>query len=148
MKAIFYDAFMQRPQIVNLPDPTPHDDSVVIAVKATGVCRSDWHGWMGHDSDIKLPHVPGHEFAGDIVAVGKNITSFKEGDRVTVPFVSGCGHCSECNSGNQQVCPNQFQPGFTHWGSFTCQTRLIIALQLALVAALQHHFAPLLIKHA
>lgn len=118
MKAIFYDAFMQRPQIANLPDPTPHDNSVVIAVKATGVCRSDWHGWMGHDSDIKLPHVPGHEFAGDIVAVGKNITSFKEGDRVTVPFVSGCGHCSECNSGNQQVCPNQFQPGFTHWGSF------------------------------
>jgi len=43
---------------------------------------------------------------------------FKIGDRVTVPFVSGCGRCAECHSGNQQVCPNQFQPGFTHWGSF------------------------------
>jgi alcohol dehydrogenase len=43
---------------------------------------------------------------------------FKVGDRVTVPFVSGCGRCAECHSGNQQVCPSQFQPGFTHWGSF------------------------------
>ena len=69
-------------------------------------------------SDIKLPHVPGHELAGTIAAVGRDVRRFKVGDRVTVPFVSGCGHCGECHSGNQQVCPNQFQPGFTHWGSF------------------------------
>lgn len=118
MKAMYFTEFKQRPKIEILPDPTPNDDGVVIAVKATGVCRSDWHGWMGHDSDIKLPHVPGHEFAGDVVAVGKNVSHFREGDRVTVPFVSGCGHCGECRSGNQQVCPDQFQPGFTHWGSF------------------------------
>jgi alcohol dehydrogenase len=91
---------------------------VVIAVKATGLCRSDWHGWMGHDTDITLPHVPGHEFAGTIAAVGRDVRRFRVGDRVTVPFVSGCGHCQECRSGNQQVCETQFQPGFTHWGSF------------------------------
>jgi alcohol dehydrogenase len=90
----------------------------VIEVGATGVCRSDWHGWMGHDPDIKLPHVPGHELAGQVVAIGKNVRGFKIGQRVTVPFVSGCGRCPECRSGNQQVCPSQFQPGFTHWGSF------------------------------
>lgn len=73
---------------------------------------------MGHDSDVKLPHVPGHEFAGTIEAVGKDIKRWKVGDRVTVPFVSGCGHCPECHSGNHQVCDHQFQPGFTHWGSF------------------------------
>ena len=73
---------------------------------------------MGHDPDIRLPHVPGHELAGTVVATGKGVMRFKVGDRVTVPFVSGCGHCGECHSGNQQVCPNQFQPGFTHWGSF------------------------------
>ena len=85
---------------------------------ATGLCRSDWHGWMGHDDDIKLPHVPGHEFAGIIEDIGSAVSKFKKGDRVTVPFVCGCGTCGECKSGNQQVCDNQTQAGFTHWGSF------------------------------
>ena len=118
MKAMFYDAFGQAPIIADVPDPTPTEDGVVIEVGASGVCRSDWHGWMGHDPDIRLPHVPGHELAGRVVATGRNVRRFKAGDRVTVPFVSGCGRCAECRSGNQQVCPDQFQPGFTHWGSF------------------------------
>jgi len=49
---------------------------------------------------------------------------FREGDRVTVPFVSGCGSCPQCHSGNQQVCDDQFQPGFTHWGSFAEYVRI------------------------
>jgi alcohol dehydrogenase len=118
MKAMYYDTFLVPPVIRDLPDPTPEPHGVVIKVEASGICRSDWHGWQGHDSDIHLPHVPGHELAGTIAAVGKDIRRFKVGDRVTVPFVSGCGHCEECHSGNQQVCSHQFQPGFTHWGSF------------------------------
>ena len=118
MRAMYYEAFGAMPEIRSLPDPTPTPGGVVIAVKATGLCRSDWHGWMGHDPDIRLPHVPGHEFAGTIAAVGREVKRFKVGERVTVPFVSGCGHCQECRSGNQQVCEEQFQPGFTHWGSF------------------------------
>ena len=43
---------------------------MVVAVEATGLCRSDWHGWMGHDPDIALPHVPGHELAGTVVDAG------------------------------------------------------------------------------
>ena len=118
MKAAYYSQFQGPITIEQLPDPTPVEGGVVLKVEATGVCRSDWHGWMGHDSDVKLPHVPGHELAGTIAAVGKGITKFKIGDRVTVPFVGGCGKCAECASGNHQVCDNQFQPGFTHWGSF------------------------------
>lgn len=118
MRAVYFEKFQTAPEIRNLQDPTPKNHGVVIKVGATGLCRSDWHGWMGHDSDITLPHVPGHEFAGEIVAVGSQISRFKVGERVTVPFVSGCGHCGECRSGNQQVCEEQFQPGFTHWGSF------------------------------
>ena len=90
----------------------------MLRVEATGVCRSDWHGWMGHDDDISLPHVPGHEFAGVVEAVGRNVQDFKSGDRVTVPFVCGCGDCPQCVSGNQQICDRQTQPGFTHWGSY------------------------------
>jgi alcohol dehydrogenase len=118
MRAVIYDEFEKLPTIEDVPDPTPHEQGVVLRVKATGLCRSDWHGWMGHDPDIKLPHVPGHEIAGVIEAVGKNVARWKIGDRVTLPFVCGCGDCPQCMSGNHQVCDNQFQPGFTHWGSF------------------------------
>jgi D-arabinose 1-dehydrogenase-like Zn-dependent alcohol dehydrogenase len=113
MKAVYYDAFATPPRVQQVADPAPTPGGVVIKVEATGLCRSDWHGWMGHDPDIVLPHVPGHEFAGVISAVGKNVTRWHVGDRVTVPFVCGCGRCPECESGNPQVCPNQFQPGFT-----------------------------------
>ncbi|WAJ37363.1 zinc-dependent alcohol dehydrogenase family protein [Pseudomonas sp. GOM7] len=118
MKAVVYERFSAPPRVMTVADPTPVADGVVIKVMATGVCRSDWHGWMGHDPDIQLPHVPGHEFAGIVAAVGRDVRRFKVGDRVTVPFVSGCGHCGQCHSGNHQVCDHQFQPGFTHWGSF------------------------------
>ena len=118
MKAAIYRAFEGPINVENVPDPTPTNEGVVIKVAATGICRSDWHGWVGHDPDISLPHVPGHELAGTIVALGKEVTNWQKGDRVTLPFVCGCGHCGQCHAGNQQICDNQFQPGFTHWGSF------------------------------
>jgi len=118
MRAVVYAAFQQLPAIQLVADPVPDDDGVVLRVMAAGLCRSDWHGWMGHDPDIRLPHVPGHEMAGVVVAVGKDVRNWRAGDRVTVPFVGGCGHCPQCVSGNHQVCDAQFQPGFTHWGCF------------------------------
>lgn len=118
MKAAYYEAFQKPLTLENLPDPSPEENGVVIEVKATGLCRSDWHGWMGHDPDIDLPHVPGHELAGVILEVGKQVKNWKPGARVTLPFVCGCGICGQCATGNHQVCNHQFQPGFTHWGSF------------------------------
>ena len=118
MKAIYYEAFGGQIIINQVNDPEPLDHGVVLKVTATGICRSDWHGWIGHDPDIILPHVPGHELAGEIVAVGKHVKKYSIGERVTVPFVGGCGDCEYCYQGDHQVCPNQFQPGFTHWGSF------------------------------
>ncbi len=118
MKGLMYDTFQGPLQVRNVPDPSPDPGGVVIRVEATGLCRSDWHGWMGHDADIRLPHVPGHELAGIVESTGKEVKNFRKGDRVTVPFVCGCGHCGQCLSGNHQVCDHQSQPGFTHWGSF------------------------------
>ena len=118
MRAAVYEEFQKPLSIQNVPIPTPSAKGVVIKVKACGICRSDWHGWMGNDADIKLPHVPGHELAGVVEEIGSNVKNWKKGDRVTLPFVCGCGKCPQCVSGNQQICDQQFQPGFTHWGAF------------------------------
>jgi alcohol dehydrogenase len=118
MKAAIYEEFQKPLSIQAVADAQPAKTGVVIEVKACGICRSDWHGWMGNDADIKLPHVPGHELAGVVAEVGSEIKNWKVGDRVTLPFVGGCGSCPQCASGNQQVCDFQFQPGFTNWGAF------------------------------
>src|SRR5690242_10512210 len=118
MRAVWFDAYGAIPQLREVPEPDCPDAGVVIEVAATGLCRSDWHGWQGHDPDITLPHVPGHELAGVVEAVGPGVTRWRPGDRVTVPFVCACGTCPACAVGDQQVCERQTQPGFTHWGSF------------------------------
>ncbi|RKN36426.1 zinc-dependent alcohol dehydrogenase family protein [Micromonospora musae] len=118
MRAVIFDEFGARPEVREVPDPTPPPGGVVIRVEATGLCRSDWHGWQGHDPDIRAPHVPGHEFAGVVAAVGEGVRGWRRGDRVTAPFVCACGQCPACLAGDQQVCERQTQPGFTHWGSF------------------------------
>ncbi|GAA1910723.1 alcohol dehydrogenase catalytic domain-containing protein [Nocardioides hwasunensis] len=117
MRAMVVDAVRAQPEVREVPDPSAPEGGVVVRVQATGLCRSDWHAWAGHD-DIAFPHVPGHELAGEVVEVGAGVTRWQPGDRVTVPFVCGCGRCEWCASGNAQVCPDQQQPGFTHWGSF------------------------------
>ncbi|WP_405601009.1 MULTISPECIES: zinc-dependent alcohol dehydrogenase family protein [unclassified Streptomyces] len=118
MRAVVFEKFGERAEVREVPDPVPAPHGVVVRVEATGLCRSDWHGWMGHDPDVRLPHVPGHELAGVVEAVGADVLDRRPGDRVTVPFVCACGTCASCAAGDHQVCERQTQPGFTHWGSF------------------------------
>ncbi len=118
MKAAVYSTFNGAIEIKQVDDPVVSETEAIIEVKASGICRSDWHGWKGHDPDIQLPHVPGHEFSGIVKEVGSKVTLFQLGDRVTVPFCCGCSTCPQCMKGNQHICDQHFQPGFTHWGSF------------------------------
>jgi len=121
VRAVLLNAFGERPEIAEVPEPECPPRGAVIRVRATGVCRSDWHAWMGHDDTVALPHVPGHEFAGEIAVLGSEVPAeagWRVGDRVTAPFICACGRCEQCASGNEQVCDAQSQPGFTHWGSF------------------------------
>lgn len=118
MRAIVIDQYGVLPVVREVPEPEVQPGGVVLKVEATGLCRSDWHGWQGHDPDIVLPHVPGHELAGTIAAVGEGVRGWAVGDRVTSPFICACGSCEQCLEGNHQVCPNQLQPGFNYWGSF------------------------------
>jgi len=117
VRAVSYPAYGVLPALGDVPDPVCPEGGVVITVGATGVCRSDWHAWQGHDP-VSLPHVPGHEMAGTVAEVGAGVTRWRVGDRVTVPFVCGCGVCEYCLAGDAQVCPDQTQPGFTGPGSF------------------------------
>lgn len=117
MKALRYETVGATPAVVEVADPGCPADGVVISVRATGVCRSDFHAWSGHDP-VRLPHVGGHELAGVIIETGPQVRDWRPGDRVTAPFVCGCGRCAECLAGAPQVCPDQTQPGFTGWGSF------------------------------
>ncbi|WP_106276530.1 alcohol dehydrogenase catalytic domain-containing protein [Geodermatophilus tzadiensis] len=117
MRAVVVDSVRALPRVREVAEPTAPSGGVVLRVTATGVCRSDWHAWAGHD-EVVFPHVPGHELAGVVVEVGAGVARWRPGDRVTVPFVCGCGRCEWCRAGEAQVCPDQQQPGFTHWGSF------------------------------
>lgn len=118
MRAVVYDAFGELPEVRDIAAPLCPPHGALIRVVTTGVCRSDWHAWLGHDGDVRPPHVPGHEFAGVVAELGTTVRSSFIGQRVTVPFVCACGSCEQCREGNQQVCAAQTQPGFTHAGSF------------------------------
>jgi alcohol dehydrogenase len=118
VRAVQFESYGGDLHVVELADPEPPAHGAVVRVEATGLCRSDWHGWRGHDPDTTLPQVPGHEFAGVVQAVGSAVRSWRGGERVTAPFVCGCGTCPSCARGDQQVCEHQTQPGFTHDGSF------------------------------
>jgi D-arabinose 1-dehydrogenase-like Zn-dependent alcohol dehydrogenase len=150
VRAVVIDAVRGRPEVREVAQPTAPAGGVVVRVMAAGLCRSDWHAWAGHD-EIAFPHVPGHELAGVVVEVGAGVGRWSAGDRVTVPFVCGCGRCEWCLAGNAQVCPDQQQPGFTHWGSFAeyvalhaADTNLVAipeSIDLAAAASLGCRFA-------
>ncbi|HET8952035.1 MAG TPA: zinc-dependent alcohol dehydrogenase family protein [Solirubrobacteraceae bacterium] len=118
MRALVMHAFREPLRLEEVADPRLPPDGALVEVRTTGLCRSDWHGWMGHDASIALPHVPGHEFAGVVAEVGPEVRGIRPGDRVTAPFCCGCGTCEPCRLGHTQICERDYQPGFTGWGSF------------------------------
>lgn len=118
MKAAIFNRFNGPLEVVSVPDPDCPRDGAVVRVEACGVCRSDWHAWTGADSDVTAPHVPGHEFAGVVEAVGPDCRRVRVGDRVTAPFILACGHCPDCLGGDPTVCNDQHVIGFSSWGAF------------------------------
>lgn len=118
MRAAQLTAWRQPLALTTLPDPTPGKGEVVLRVLACGVCRSDWHAWTGADPDVVLPMVPGHEFCGEVVATGAEVTRWRVGDRVIAPFILACGRCGDCAAGHQTICLHQQVPGFTRDGAF------------------------------
>ena len=118
MKAAIFETYHGPLSIRDVKDPACPPDGVIVKVGACGVCRSDWHGWSGADPDVVLPHVPGHEFTGTVVDVGRECHGFAIGDRVTAPFILACGECPDCRAGEPTVCNHQHVIGFSSWGAF------------------------------
>ncbi|THE63680.1 alcohol dehydrogenase [Salinadaptatus halalkaliphilus] len=91
---------------VEYPEPQP--DQVIVETEACGICRSDWHAWQGDWSWIgaSVPEgqILGHEPAGIVSAVGEDVETLEEGDRVAVPFHLGDGTCSHCQEGRANNC--------------------------------------------
>ncbi|GAA1955644.1 alcohol dehydrogenase catalytic domain-containing protein [Microbacterium deminutum] len=133
MRTMLVERFGVEPRVVEVPAPECPPTGAIVRVRATGVCRSDWHAWNGHDTSVRLPLVPGHEFAGVVEEVGGAVTRFRPGERVTAPFVYACGTCPQCLAGDQQVCSRQQQPGFTLAGSFA-DLVVVLEADLNLVA--------------
>ncbi len=117
MRAALLTGYRAPLEIGTRPDPTPPVGGVVLKVLACGICRSDWHVWTGADP-VALPQIPGHEYCGEVVAVGQGVAQWKLGDRVIAPFILACGHCEACSSGRQTICPDQALPGFTQDGAY------------------------------
>lgn len=106
MKAAVYRGAGQPLALETLPDPIPGPDDVVIKVQRCGICGTDLHMTEGHSWQFSIGTVPGHEYAGEVIEVGSNITTLKKGDLITALPSTGCGHCEACHHGNLTLCRN------------------------------------------
>src|SRR5262245_3669423 len=108
-------------EVSQVPVPTYGDRDVLVRVKVAGICGTDvhiydWNNWA--QGRIKPPLVPGHEFCGEVAAIGKNVTSVKEGDLVSAEMHVACGKCYQCRIGEQHICKNVHIIGVDSNGAF------------------------------
>jgi L-iditol 2-dehydrogenase len=97
----------------DIPVPTPVKNQVLVKVRASGICGSDINSYTGRTYEGTFPYIPGHEWSGDVQAVGDAVTTLKKGDRVTGETVVGCGVCDKCKEGvNPNFCRNPTIYGF------------------------------------
>ncbi len=122
MKAAVMEGIRQPLVVRNVEEPKLSPGSAIVRVEANGICRSDWHLWMGDWTwfmpALKFPHVLGHEFCGVVEEAGPGVARFKAGDRVLVPFSQGEGTCDFCRNGQPHLCDRRLTPGVSYWGGF------------------------------
>jgi alcohol dehydrogenase len=117
MRAATFTGFGEPLETRNVARPALDPDGVIVELEACGICRSDWHAWIGdwthRGIDPEPGHIFGHEPAGRVVAVGDDVESVHEDDHVAVPFNLGDGTCQLCENGRSNVCENRLGLGFT-----------------------------------
>jgi threonine dehydrogenase-like Zn-dependent dehydrogenase len=114
-------AVVEKPNVLvikQVPVPEFNDDEVLIKVKYTGICGTDWSIFTGKYSADKLPLIPGHEFSGTVAQVGRRARGLKEGDRVTADINMSCGTCFYCRKGQKLMCRDFHQLGIHVDGTY------------------------------
>lgn len=106
-------------QLREVAVPEPGADDVLIKVRACGVCRTDLHVFDGELADPKLPLILGHEIVGTVAGVGSQVTAFRKGERIGVPWLGyTCGKCRYCNRGQENLCEHALFTGYTRDGGY------------------------------
>jgi len=121
MAELMKAAVFEKPHVINVkevPVPEITNDEVLIKVKYTGICGTDWSIYTGEYSSDKLPLIAGHEFSGVVERVGKRARGLKEGDRVTADINMSCGLCFYCKNGQSLMCKEFTQLGIHTDGTF------------------------------
>jgi D-arabinose 1-dehydrogenase-like Zn-dependent alcohol dehydrogenase len=120
MKALVMEEVGKPMTVKNWPEPKCPSDGAVVRVEASGICRSDWHVWQGDWSwvgfQMPTPMILGHEFAGVVEEVGKDVKTLKPGTRVVVPLSQGCGVCEDCRTGHSNQCFGAGAGGYARYG--------------------------------
>lgn len=117
MKAAVLREYDTDLSIENVQDPVCPKNGVILEVFACGVCRSDFHGWVGHHPKVRPGDILGHEYCGVVVEAGPE-AQHEKGDRLIAPFILGCGKCSSCQTGVSNTCEHQITPGFGSAGAY------------------------------
>ncbi len=117
MRAAVIRQYRADLSLETVPDPVCEADGVVVKVLACGICRSDWHGWVGEHAKVKPGAIPGHEYCGEVVEAGP-LARWNVGDKIIAPFILACGECPECRSGQTTTCRAQRVPGFGEPGAY------------------------------
>lgn len=119
MRAMVLESPKSRLILKNVEIPEPVENQVLLKVNACGVCRTDLHIVDGELTEPNLPLIIGHEIVGTIVKIGKNVTKFKMGDRIGVPWLGyTCGKCKYCLRGEENLCENAKFTGYTINGGY------------------------------
>jgi threonine dehydrogenase-like Zn-dependent dehydrogenase len=107
-----------------VPDPAPGAGEVVVKVHACSICGSDLHAYHGKHPRLTFPRVLGHEFAGEIVALGKSVSRFRVGQRVCCDIDLPCGTCGPCRDGRSNICETLKTMGFDCDGAYAEYARV------------------------
>ena len=146
MKALIKDRPVRGGTYTSLPIPKIGDDDLLVRVHAAAICGTAIHIYQWNEyaaSRVKLPLLFGHEYAAEVVAVGKNITAFKKGDRVAAETHIPCGHCYQCTTGLQHICKEANVYGVTGrimWDTWWIAQSLLLSGKIDIRPVITHFF--------